>query len=280
MIPLSSSEPEGTEEPTAAGEADASTASGEGADAEPEAPVDEPREALAATLREVLGDAVVDHHVEPGADVWVRVERDAWVEAAEAARDRLGCRYFSFLSAIDWLPSPYGRDMDAQEDLVAGTVDAPPAEAPDTAADAALETGYAGGSTRFQLLARLDQPGADLGVLLKADLPDDDLSAPTWRNTFAGADWHEREAWEMFGIDFTGRDDLRHIYLPGAFEGNPLRKDFPLLARRVKPWPGIVDVEPMPDDGSGDDGSGDSDSGDSDSGDGDGDGSSGEGAAS
>ena len=37
------------------------------------------------------------------------------------------------------------------------------------------------------------------------------------------------------------------MYLPGDFEGYPLKKDFPLLARMVKPWPGIVDVEPMPD---------------------------------
>ena len=36
------------------------------------------------------------------------------------------------------------------------------------------------------------------------------------------------------------------MYLPTDFEGNPLRKDFPLLARMVKPWPGIVDVEPIP----------------------------------
>ena len=50
----------------------------------------------------------------------------------------------------------------------------------------------------------------------------------------------------MFGITFVGHPGLRHIYLPGDFEGNPLRKDFPLLARIVKPWPGIVDVEPMP----------------------------------
>ena len=47
----------------------------------------------------------------------------------------------------------------------------------------------------------------------------------------------------MFGIDFDGHPDLRNLYLPGEFEGHPLRKDFPLLARRVKPWPGIVDVE-------------------------------------
>ena len=39
---------------------------------------------------------------------------------------------------------------------------------------------------------------------------------------------------------------LVNLYLPGAFEGHPLRKDFPLLAREVKPWPGLVDVEPIP----------------------------------
>ena len=50
----------------------------------------------------------------------------------------------------------------------------------------------------------------------------------------------------MYGFVFEGHPDLRHIYLPGEFEGFPLRKDFPLLAREVKPWPGIVDVEDLP----------------------------------
>jgi hypothetical protein len=50
----------------------------------------------------------------------------------------------------------------------------------------------------------------------------------------------------MFGIDLRRPPGLRKIYLPADFEGHPLRKDFPLLARMVKPWPGIVDVEPMP----------------------------------
>jgi NADH-quinone oxidoreductase subunit C len=50
----------------------------------------------------------------------------------------------------------------------------------------------------------------------------------------------------MFGITFTGNPDMRNLYLPTDFEGYPLRKDFPLMARLVKPWPGIVDVEPMP----------------------------------
>ena len=50
----------------------------------------------------------------------------------------------------------------------------------------------------------------------------------------------------MFGIAFDGHPALRHLYLPFEFEGHPLRKDYPLLAREVKPWPGLVDVEPMP----------------------------------
>ena len=59
----------------------------------------------------------------------------------------------------------------------------------------------------------------------------------------------------MFGVNFVGHPNLVHMYLPGDFEGHPMRKDFPLLARRVKPWPGIVDVEPMP--GGDDEGDGD-----------------------
>jgi NADH-quinone oxidoreductase subunit C len=73
---------------------------------------------------------------------------------------------------------------------------------------------------------------------------------------YAGAAWHEREAHEMFGIEFTGNHDLRNLYLPSEFEGHPLRKEFPLLSRVVKPWPGIVDVEPMPGEDADDDAEG------------------------
>jgi NADH-quinone oxidoreductase subunit C len=58
----------------------------------------------------------------------------------------------------------------------------------------------------------------------------------------------------MYGFVFDGHPSLRHLYLPSEFEGHPLRKDYPLLAREVKPWPGLVDVEPMPGEtGEGDD---------------------------
>ena len=96
------------------------------------------------------------------------------------------------------------------------------------------------------MLARLQGLPDPVGLTLKADVPEDDFAVDSWVTVYPGANWHEREAHEMFGIGFRGHPNLAHIYLPGAFEGHPLRKDFPLLARQVKPWPGIVDVEPMP----------------------------------
>ncbi len=202
-----------------------------------EVEIDERRQAVLDELTARLGDAVVGSHIRPGDDLWVRVERAAWPEAAQVAK-ALGYTWFDFLSGIDWLPSPFGRDMDAQVDL---QVSGAPVKEP-----APLVQGYAGGDTRFQVFARLYSIAAGMGIHFKADLPDDELSIGTWSRTYFGADWHERETAEMFGFHFEGHPHLVKLYLPADFQGFPLRKDFPLLARRVRPWPGIVDVEPMP----------------------------------
>ena len=204
---------------------------------EPEV-VDELRLGLVQRLTELVGDAVVEHHIIPETDLWIRVQRDAWAEVAQAVRITLGARYFGFISAIDWQPSPFGRSMDAEVDKVVHGFEAKePLE---------RTSGYAGGDTRFQVFARVANIKEHWGITLKADVDDEHPSIATWTKVYAGADWHEREAYEMFGIEFVGHPALRKIYLPGDFEGHPLRKDFPLLARMVKPWPGIVDVEPMP----------------------------------
>ena len=211
-----------------------------------EVEADEAREALCADLTARLGDGLVESHLAPGDDLWVRVSRDAWVDAGRHLRDGLGFQYFSFLSAIDWQPSPYGRDMTAQVDAV---LDAAADDTDDSVDDTEeMVHGVAGGATRFQVFARVNDIVNGLGVTLKADVPDDDLSIDSWVTVYGGANWHERECWEMYGISFEGHPGLRHIYLPAGFEGNPLRKDYPLLARRLKPWPGIVDVEQMPGD--------------------------------
>ncbi|MEO7572498.1 MAG: NADH-quinone oxidoreductase subunit C [Acidimicrobiales bacterium] len=207
------------------------------ADDTPELASDDRREALLAVFSEHLGDAVVDSHLKAGHALWIRVATAAWAEAAVVARDKAGLKWFDFLSAIDWLPSPYGRYEDSSVDV--------PFPPPMPERSSAVP-GYTGGDSRLQVLASVAQAGTDLRVLLKADVPDDDPRVPTWIRAYSGAAWHERETHEMFGIGFDGNVDLRHLYLPSEFEGHPLRKEFPLLARVVKPWPGIVDVEPMP----------------------------------
>jgi NADH-quinone oxidoreductase subunit C len=202
--------------------------------------VDELRHGWLGALTEVLGDAVVGSHIAVGSALWVRVTRDSWFDAAEAAKGRLGCTFFDFLSAIDWMPSPWGRYEDSAVDVGVKPFDP----------SISFATGVAGGETRFQVFCHLanvrGRNGKRADVILKADLPDDDLRVRSLVPLYGGANWHERECWEMFGISFDGHPGLRHLYLPGEFEGHPLRKDFPLLARLVKPWPGIVDVEPRP----------------------------------
>src|SRR5690606_6231416 len=100
---------------------------------------DDAREEVIAELREELGDAIVGTHIDPGHDVWVRVTRESWQAAGMALRERGGFRMFEFLSAIDWMPSPYGKSEDSPTDVV---LDTEPGE---------IVTGVAGGDTRFQV---------------------------------------------------------------------------------------------------------------------------------
>ena len=195
-------------------------------------PGDGLREGIIDDLRSRIGDALVATHITPNDDLWVRVRTDAWRQTGEALKSA-GFTFFSFLSAIDWLPSPYGK---GEDDPTAEPV--PP--------DTEIRQGVTGGETRLQVFARVVDLDRHVGITIKADVPDDAAVVDSWSAVYAGANWHERECHEMFGIGFNGHPDLRNMYLPTGFEGFPLRKDFPLLARMVKPWPGIVDVEPMP----------------------------------
>ncbi len=202
-------------------------------EAEPQAlPGDGLREGIVDDLRRRIGESLVDTVLKPNDDLWVRVATDAWRQTGEALL-AIGFDYFCFLSALDWMPSPYGRGEDD-----------PTQPPPERSTD--VVHGLVGGDTRFQLLARVTDTRRHVGVTLKVDVPDDTMTIDSWFAVYAGANWHERETHEMFGIAFAGHPDLRNMYLPTEFEGYPLRKDFPLLARMVKPWPGIVDVEPMP----------------------------------
>ncbi len=63
-------------------------------------------------------------------------------------------------------------------------------------------------------------------LILKVELPRETPTVPTVSDIWRSADWHEREAYDMFGIIFANHPDLRRILLPADWEGFPLRKDY------------------------------------------------------
>ena len=103
----------------------------------------------------------------------------------------------------------------------------------------------------FEFLSGVDEEAAGLGVVLhvystshrhhlqvRTVVPRDGGHLPTLSDLWAGADWQEREMAELFGIGFDGHPNLAKLLLPEEFEGFPLRKEFALLTREAKPWPG------------------------------------------
>jgi NADH-quinone oxidoreductase subunit C len=94
---------------------------------------------------------------------------------------------------------------------------------------------------RFEVVYHLYSMKHRHAVRLKAEVPDGDPSIDSVMPVWTGANWHERECYDMFGIIFNGHPDLRRILLPEDWEGYPLRKDYPLKGPE-KEWPGFLEV--------------------------------------
>jgi NADH-quinone oxidoreductase subunit C len=80
---------------------------------------------------------------------------------------------------------------------------------------------------RFDVIYHLLSPRQNQRVRLRV-MVDEDTTVPSATAVYPGADWFEREAYDLYGILFTGHPDLRRILTDYGFEGHPLRKDFPL----------------------------------------------------
>jgi len=129
----------------------------------------------------------------------IDVPPESWVSAHEVLRDAVGLTFFDFLTASDELTDGFR--------VVSHLAD------------------FWGGS-------HVDH------VLVRTLLPRDKPELASLSDVFAGANWHERETFEMFGITFDGHPNLVPLLLPDGFEGHPLRKEFILASRVAKPWPG------------------------------------------
>ncbi|MFE4918104.1 NADH-quinone oxidoreductase subunit C [Streptomyces sp. NPDC056661] len=159
-------------------------------------PATDAYDSLPDAVTELFGeDATAEHAYDL---LTVDVPATAWIAALETARDRLGCTYFDWLSAVDEPGTGF---------RVCAHVAAP-----------------ARGKVRR--------------LLIRTTVPHDAAVLPTAVGVYSGAAWHERETHEMFGVGFEGHPHLVPLLLPEGFEGHPLRKDFVLAARVAKAWPG------------------------------------------
>lgn len=79
---------------------------------------------------------------------------------------------------------------------------------------------------RFDVVYHLLSPRQNLRIRVKLEVGEEE-TVPSVTPVFPGADWFEREAYDLYGILFTGHPDLRRILTDYGFEGHPLRKDFP-----------------------------------------------------
>jgi len=90
---------------------------------------------------------------------------------------------------------------------------------------------YEGATDRFGVVYCLLNMETGERLIVKTFVNDPNPSLPTVTTLWLGADWMEREVWDMFGITFTGHADLRRILMPDEFSAHPLRKDYPIKGR-------------------------------------------------
>lgn len=151
--------------------------------------------AVLNALIERFPDAVSSHHAELGD------------ETAVVARERI-------VEICKYLKEADGIEMKMMTDL--------------TVVDG-LRLGW---KPRFMVVYHLYSISRKHRIRLKVPVPEEDPTIPSVTPLWKGANWFEREAYDMFGIHFEGHPDLRRILLYPEFEGHPLRKDYPVTKRQ------------------------------------------------
>jgi NADH-quinone oxidoreductase subunit C len=184
--------------------------------------------AFADRLRARFPDALVSV-AEPRGEVGIDLEPAQWLAAAFALRDEFGFEQLTDVSGVDYLS--YGSDEwntdPSSEGFSRGVEGNGPGrfvwgESTNGAADAP--------ERRFAAVAHLLSYQYNRRVRLRTFAVDDDMPVvASLTSVWAGANWFEREAFDLFGIVFEGHPDLRRILTDYGFIGHPFRKDFPLI---------------------------------------------------
>ncbi|MEQ8515899.1 MAG: NADH-quinone oxidoreductase subunit C, partial [Chromatocurvus sp.] len=104
------------------------------------------------------------------------------------------------------------------------------------AIDERLRQNKPAGSRDFTVVYHLFDIPAREEIRVKASVSIEDPSLPSAVPIWPNANWYEREAWDMFGVTFTGHPNLRRILLPPTWVGHALRKDHPARATEMEPF--------------------------------------------
>jgi len=148
--------------------------------------------------------------------------------AIQELKDRLGGAVLGDTAALDGIPTVQLEAfaiLDALKVLRRNPPEAPFDMLTDLTAVDWLQYPEAG--ERFEVVYLLCSTAANRRIRLKCRLPGLNPRIKSAVSVYKGAEWLEREVWDLFGIRFDGHPDLRRIMLWEDFEGHPLRKDFP-----------------------------------------------------
>ena len=187
-----------------------------------------PEASFAERLRARFEDSVVTV-AEPRGEVTLDVAADAWLDAAHTLRDEFGFEQLVDVSGVDYLS--YGSDewdTEVSSEGFSRGVEGKGAgrfvwgEQPNGA-------GIAPGR-RYAAVAHLLSYQHNQRLRLRTFADNDDMPVvASLTGVWPGANWFEREAFDLFGIIFEGHPDLRRILTDYGFVGHPFRKDFPLI---------------------------------------------------
>lgn len=109
-------------------------------------------------------------------------------------------------------------------------------ESPEWAMDMPIDStavDYLGLRTpRFEVVIHLYSTTLHHRLRIKVPLEENNLVCPSLTPVWVGMDWHEREAWDLYGVRFEGHPDLRRVLMYEEFVGHPLRRDYPIDKRQ------------------------------------------------
>ena len=185
---------------------------------------------LAQKIGAQLGDQIAGVS-EAFGEITVEVLPENWLAVAQALRDKDEFHFEQLIdvSGVDYLS--YGQvEWDTTDVTSTGFSRGVEGEGPGRFQWSDRPLVGAGGHKRFAAVAHLLSIRNNQRVRIRCHAQDDALPVvPSLTGLWAGANWFEREAFDLFGIVFEGHPDLRRILTDYGFVGHPFRKDFPLI---------------------------------------------------